>query len=297
VQRTPKLSAMVQLIHSELDADGIDYVMRDATFSGTSYGGFELGLLLRNLVVKKYYGVDIVGVRPKGISVVDQFLISKYFSYTQVIFNRHVAIFDKMAEMLTTALINLDGSPYPHAKTLQTHIIQHDHNDSYLRFTDRAFWSQIDTMQESDFHGYAPDCIVATHKKLSHYQEFSSNSNEEIVITSNDKKKVYNTLSKSAIYSRLLNTDEKHLMLFHTREFTSEVSEQRFRETLSLTTKNKDDTVSEDRFIEKNKPRLQEGMPVIEHDKPLKLLVDDSRSIMSHFAGTKTYILREYSIE
>lgn len=101
VDRNPSISAMVQLIHSELDADGIDYVMRDATFSGTSYGGFELGLLLRNLAVKKYNGIDIVGIRPKGISVVDQYLISKYFAYTQVIFNRHVAIFDKMAEMLS----------------------------------------------------------------------------------------------------------------------------------------------------------------------------------------------------
>lgn len=53
VTRNPNISAMVQLMHSELDADGIDYVMRDATFSGTSYGGFELGLLLRNLVVSK----------------------------------------------------------------------------------------------------------------------------------------------------------------------------------------------------------------------------------------------------
>ena len=296
VERNPKISAMVQLIHSELDADGIDYVMRDATFSGTSYGGFELGLLLRNLVVRKYNGVDIVGVRPKGISVVDQFLISKYFSYTQVIFNRHVAIYDKMAEMLTTALISLDKSPYPRAETLRTHIERHCDNDNYLRFTDRAFWAQIDSIKESDLKGYAPDCIVATHQKLSHYQEFSSTNDGEIVITSNDKKKVYDVLSKSAIYSRLLDTDEKRLMLFHSREFTSEVSEQHFRDTLSLAAKVQGGIVSEERFVAKNTLRLQEGMPVIELGKPLMLLVDDPRSVMNHLSGTKTYILREYSI-
>lgn len=137
VTRNPDISAMVQLIHSELDADGIDYVMRDATFSGTSYGGFELGLLLRNLVVRKYNGIDIVGVRPKGISVVDQYLISKYFAYTQVIFNRHVAIFDAMAEMFSKTLIKLDKSSYPGANTLIHHIEKHGVNDEYLKFTDR----------------------------------------------------------------------------------------------------------------------------------------------------------------
>jgi len=95
IDRNPKISSMVQLLHSELDADGIDYVMRDATFSGTSYGVFELGLLLRNLVVTSYNGVDIVGVQPKGIPAVDQYLVSKYFAYKQVIFNRHVAILDE----------------------------------------------------------------------------------------------------------------------------------------------------------------------------------------------------------
>lgn len=99
-----------------MDADGIDYIMRDATFSGTSYGGFELGLLLRNLVVAPYNGIDIVGVRPKGISVVDQYLVSKYFAYKQVVFNRHIK--------------------------------KHEINDEYLKFTDRAFWSQLDNIKK-----------------------------------------------------------------------------------------------------------------------------------------------------
>lgn len=40
VERTNPL--LVQILHSELDADGIDYLMRDAMFSGTSFGAFEL---------------------------------------------------------------------------------------------------------------------------------------------------------------------------------------------------------------------------------------------------------------
>lgn len=296
VDRNPSISAMVQLIHSELDADGIDYVMRDATFSGTSYGGFELGLLLRNLAVKKYGDMDIVGIRPKGISVVDQYLISKYFSYTQVIFNRHVAIFDKMAEMLSAEFIKLDKSPYPKSKTLIKDIERHTQNDAYLRFTDRAFWSQVDSLSEGDLVGYIADYAVTAHKRLSHYQEFETVTDGEVIYTSNNRKKAYEILSTSSVYAHLDSQDENRLMLFHQRGFTSEVPEEKYRDILALASKEKGAAVSEERFMAKNVARLQEGIPVIDGDKPLKLLVDDPRSVMNHLYGTCTYILREYEV-
>lgn len=294
VTRNPKISAMVQLMHSELDADGIDYVMRDATFSGTSYGGFELGLLLRNLTVTKYNGIDIVGIRPKGISVVDQYLVSKYFAYTQVIFNRHVAIFDTMAEMFTKALIKLDKSPYPSAKTLEHHIEMHETNDEYLKFTDRAFWSQLDNIKEEHLKGYVNDCIVKIHEKLLHYQEFEMLKDGEVIVTSNDKGKVADILTQSDIYGRLLDDSESRLMLFHSRGFTSQIPIEEFKSALDQINLG---NTSEEQYVQNNVARLQEGIAVIELGKEPKLLVDDKRSIMSHLRGTNTYILREYRVE
>lgn len=301
VDRNPNISAMVQLIHSELDADGIDYVMRDATFSGTSYGGFELGLLLRNLVVKKYEGVDIVGIRPKGISVVDQYLIGKYFSYTQVIFNKHVTIYGHMAETLTKHLVTLDKPIYPSRKTVIDHIKMHSKNDNYLRFTDRAFWAQIDNLNESDLCGYVPSHVVLIHQRLSHYQEFNTSDDGEFIITSNNRQEAYQKLTASPIYSRLSNQDEKHLMIFQSREFTSEVPEQKFRDTLmglsSKKSDNFDEEAFEKTFVVENIARLQEGVPIIERGCPPRLLVDDPRSMMSYLYDTQTYILREYVME
>lgn len=293
VERNPEISAMVQLIHSEVDADGIDYVMRDATFSGTSYGGFELGLLLRNLVVKTYNGIEIVGIKPKGISVVDQYLVSKYFAYTQVIFNRHVAIFDAMAEIFSKVLVSLDYSPYPKPVTLNQHIKRHEMNDEYLKFTDRAFWTQLDNIKKENLEGYVPEYIVRIHEKLLHYQEFDMAENGEIIITSNDKKDVCDKLKESSIYQELLSENEDKLILFHSRGFTSQIPEKKFREILD---KINLDTTSEEKFIKYNTKRLQEGVAVIEPQKSLKLLADDPRSIMSHLYGTETYILREYKV-
>lgn len=296
VDRNPKISSMVQLIHSEVDADGIDYIMRDATFSGTSYGGFELGLLLRNLVIEKYNGIDIVGIRPKGISVVDQYLVSKYFAYTQVIFNRHVAIYDTMAEMFTKALIRLSKSTYPNASQLLSYVNNHCTNDEYLKFTDRTFWTQLDSLNTSDVDlgDYVSKYIVNIHDKLQHYKEFESKKSEEFVITSNKRRKVFNSISNQIIYKHLDNADEKSLLLFHTKGFTNEIPKDEYLERVNAIYKT---PISEKEFIENyNTKRLQEGVAIIESNSAMHLLVDDTRSIMSHLYDTKTYILREYYI-
>lgn len=73
---------MLQMLHSELDADRIDYLLRDATFSGASYGSFDLGILLQNLDMKKIKIGEleawIVGVKEKGIGCADQYMVNRY---------------------------------------------------------------------------------------------------------------------------------------------------------------------------------------------------------------------------
>lgn len=291
VARKPELSALVQLMHSELDADGIDYLVRDASFSGTSYGGFELGMLLRNLCIKQYQGIDIVGVKPKGISIVDQYLVSKYFAYTQVIFNKHVAIFDTMAEMLSKMLINLDESAYPDVKYLLKNVMTHCTNDKYLMFTDTFFWSQLSKVSLEGLKGITEDCLTVMFDKFIHYQELEFG--EEVVITSNEVDKVKKKLQASGIYTHLLDTDEKSLMLFHKRGFTSEIREKDYKDLLQERWR---DEYSDERFTNVNITRLQEGIAVIDDTDSIRLLVDDSRSIMNYLYDTKTYILRKYTL-
>lgn len=43
---------MYQMISSQLDADRMDYLLRDAYETGTSYGNFDLERILRTLRVK-----------------------------------------------------------------------------------------------------------------------------------------------------------------------------------------------------------------------------------------------------
>lgn len=283
-----ELSILVQLMHSELDADGIDYIMRDASFSGTSYGGFQLGMLLRNLAVKEYNGVGIVGVKPKGIPIVDQYLMSKYFAYTQVIFNKHVAIYDTMAEMLTSMMIDLAKSDYQNVNELKRDIKTHCTVDNYLNYTDNFFWSQLSVLEGDVVKGKVEPFLVTIYNNFFHYQE--QNCENELIITSNNPEEVQRTLQNSSMYNEICSGAENALFLYHTKGFVSEVKETDYKELLKI-----DGAYDEAMYVKNNTTRLQEGVAVIcDDDKEPKLLVDDDRSIMSHLHDAKTYILRKY---
>ena len=75
-----------QLMHSDLDADRMDYLLRDAHYTGIQYGKFDRDYLLANLTTynlgKNQMGF---GVQESALHAVDDFLISRYNWYSQVI--------------------------------------------------------------------------------------------------------------------------------------------------------------------------------------------------------------------
>ena len=160
-----------------------------------------------------------------------------------------------------------------------------------MKFTDRTFWTQLDKLFQHDLENFVPEYIVVIYDKLQHYQEFKMVDKSEVVLTSNNKAEVCGELQGSAIYQKLMKGCQ-NIILFHSRGFTSQIPEEQLRKLLK-------DFREDDKaevFMKINPARLQEGVPVISDDE-IKLLVDDKRSIMSYLYSTKTYILREYTVE
>ncbi|UOF90442.1 HD domain-containing protein [Fodinisporobacter ferrooxydans] len=69
-----------QLISSQLDVDRMDYLLRDATATGVIYGKFELERLIRVMRPAE----NMVVVKASGIHTVEQYLLARYFMYSQV---------------------------------------------------------------------------------------------------------------------------------------------------------------------------------------------------------------------
>ena len=74
---------VVQMISSQIDADRMDYLLRDAYFTGTEYGTFDLTRILR--VIRPYkHGICFT---TNGMHAVEDYIVSRYQMYMQVYFH------------------------------------------------------------------------------------------------------------------------------------------------------------------------------------------------------------------
>ena len=74
---------VVQLISSQIDADRMDYLLRDAYYTGAVYGQFDLTRILRVIAPHE----DGIVFRISGMHAVEDYIVSRYQMYMQVYFH------------------------------------------------------------------------------------------------------------------------------------------------------------------------------------------------------------------
>jgi len=74
---------VVQLISSQIDADRMDYLLRDAYYSGATYGQFDLSRIIH--VMRPYAGG--IAFDDKGSYAIEDYVVSRYQMYVQVYFH------------------------------------------------------------------------------------------------------------------------------------------------------------------------------------------------------------------
>lgn len=99
-----------QLMHSDLDADRMDYLIRDAHYTGLKYGQFDREYILSNLVTYDAgKGQTGFGVRKNAIHAVEDFLIARFAWYSQVIRPPDSAKFDVMSTKIAEGFLKQDA--------------------------------------------------------------------------------------------------------------------------------------------------------------------------------------------
>lgn len=223
-----KYSAMVQILHSELDADNIDYLLRDSLFSGTSYGYMDVSFLLNSLTMapflhKTYSMPDdkeltdfLVGILPKGVGCVDQFFQNKYLAYTQMIMNKYVSSLEFM--LLRWARDELTrkkdygikgvGECSSRADGLLEMIKESDTDSRFIGFTDsyivNELFSQYDYMKSS-----SDTLIKIILSRLTNYHAFDLDRPEkgedtsDILCVEFGEKAIADRINGTEIYQEL----------------------------------------------------------------------------------------------
>lgn len=90
-----------QILHSEVDCDRMDYLLRDAYYTGLKYGSYDRDYLLYHFQVQTVQNHRILTIKHNALHCVEDFLMSRFAWYSQVIRSARGAKYDAIAERLT----------------------------------------------------------------------------------------------------------------------------------------------------------------------------------------------------
>ena len=297
-----KLSSMIQLLHSELDADRMDYLLRDASFSGAAYGNFNIDVIINNLIEIDYGKVKIVGIKPKAISAVDQYLMNRFFSYTQITFNRHVVALEIMAVTLMRHMIRCN-TKWKAASDFHKMFDRKLNGSDYhylLTFTDAKFWTCVEDIASDGYELKGePEYIKQFATMLIQYNELmrlagtssSEHADIERIFETSDCVSL-NEMLEIMDNTLLENSGNPVACKLCSCNLTESYSDKDFME--ELTKLAPDDEAKREMYIS---TRYENAISVIdESGGGIHLLIDDPRSMLHIRPRISARVLRFYSV-
>ncbi|WP_453992902.1 HD domain-containing protein [Bacillus nitroreducens] len=112
IAKTYKNKLIVSMISSQIDADRMDYLLRDAYYTGVSYGNFDMERILRVMRPLE----DQVVIKSSGMHAVEDYIMSRYQMYWQVYFHPVT----RSAEVILTKILHRAKQLYKENYNFQT---------------------------------------------------------------------------------------------------------------------------------------------------------------------------------
>ena len=283
------------LLHSELDADRLDYLLRDSFFTGVWYGKIELDYIISRLcIVRDKDGGANLCIENKGLQTVEHYILGRFFLQTQVIFNRKVRLMDLLFVDVMRYMIEAgQGEEWVIMNLQQLRDCikackdkdKREHLHTIYRYTDAEVFSKMRRLHEildqkeknskpTPEESYINDCIktimdgkvdepVVSHTKLVDLQ------GQPDYVKSLETKAKEIAASVAGIYSERVkaNVVVQEVMKYQKRMGHESDAEEPNREAVKIAYKNADDTEQFKYAAESNATILGSL-----HDKALFLL-------------------------
>jgi uncharacterized protein len=149
LNKEKKFPLIEQLISSQLDVDRLDYLERDAYFTGAAYGHIDLDRLIRVLYIKN----GQVVFKLSGIHAIENYLIARYHMYWQVYYHpvsrAYEVVLEKIYQRVKDLLIS--GFIFESNVTPLKNIIENPNNlDSYIEIDDYYINGLISSFTKSN---------------------------------------------------------------------------------------------------------------------------------------------------
>ncbi|MCM3693012.1 HD domain-containing protein [Neobacillus niacini] len=171
IAKTSAKKLVVSLISSQIDADRMDYLQRDAYFTGVSYGQFDMERILRVMRPKE----DQVVIKKSGMHAVEDYIMSRYQMYWQVYFHP----VSRSAEVILTKILHRAKQLYENNYSFKNDPI-HFYSffmdkvtlEDYLKLDESIIMYYFQIWQEEDDAILSDLCRRFVNRNLFKYAEF-----------------------------------------------------------------------------------------------------------------------------
>lgn len=111
IRGTFRPMALAQLVSSQLDADRMDYLLRDSLMTGVKYGVYDLEWIIKSLEINE--ADDQLYISARGINAVEDYLQARYYMFKQVYFHRTLRAAETVLHSLIRRALELFSTGQP----------------------------------------------------------------------------------------------------------------------------------------------------------------------------------------
>lgn len=163
---------VVSLISSQIDADRMDYLQRDAYYTGVSYGHFDMERILRVMRPAE----EQVVIKFSGMHAVEDYIMSRYQMYWQVYFHpvsRSAEVILMKILHRATHLYN-DGYPFKFEPVHFKSFFERTFNlEDYISLDEGVLMTYFQWWRKEDDPILADLCDRFLNRRLFQYAEFN----------------------------------------------------------------------------------------------------------------------------
>lgn len=108
IQHTHPNRILIQMVSSQLDADRMDYLLRDSYMTGTTYGHFDMSRILRTMRICE----GKIVFKESGVQAIENYILARYHMYWQVYYHPTARSYEHLLQSIFQRVKDLYNQNY-----------------------------------------------------------------------------------------------------------------------------------------------------------------------------------------
>lgn len=108
IQHSHPNQILIQMVSSQLDADRMDYLLRDSYMTGTTYGQYDMSRILRTMRICDHKIV----FKESGVQAIENYILARYHMYWQVYYHPTARSYEHLLQSIFLRIKDLYHTDY-----------------------------------------------------------------------------------------------------------------------------------------------------------------------------------------